>query len=190
MVVLYAVSQVSRHIQPPAVHIVGRGYPLAADFQYIVLQLLRALVVQLGQGVVPPPAVVTSVVGPARVPALEKFKEIPVGAVRGDISSLFIPLLALVDPFPVHPLVKRTTMVKNAVEDDFHSPPVKLFHKLDKKLVTGLQVFPVRHPLLIFRRIYIFLHAHRERLSAVLHDDTKMRVNVVVVLDIVLVVGR
>lgn len=30
----------------------------------------------------------------------------------------------------------------------------------------------------------------RERLSAVLHDDPKMRVNVVVVLDIVLVVGR
>lgn len=51
-----------------------------------------------------PPAVVIRIIGPAVL--IVKFEKAPVGAVCGDIGSLFIARLVLIDPLPVQPFVK------------------------------------------------------------------------------------
>ena len=68
--------QVRGDVQPPAVRVVGRGDPFAPDLQDVIAQVLRLLVVELGQGPEIPPAVVAVIVWPL-VPVKEKI--IPVG---------------------------------------------------------------------------------------------------------------
>ena len=58
VVELLGVAQVCSHVQTPAVHAVGRLYPMAGDVHDLLLQLLGLLVVELGQGLKAAPAVV------------------------------------------------------------------------------------------------------------------------------------
>ena len=57
-------SQISRHIQPPPVCIKGRRYPFFCNFKDIIAELLAALIVQLRQRVVSPPAFIAAIIGP------------------------------------------------------------------------------------------------------------------------------
>ena len=57
-------AQISCHIQPPSVRVVGRRDPFFPDGQNLLLQFLRGFVIQFGQSIDPPPAVVMPVVRP------------------------------------------------------------------------------------------------------------------------------
>ena len=58
MVVLLTLSKVCRHVQSPAIHIKRRGDPFCRNVQYVFFQLWRRLIVQLRQGIMPPPSVI------------------------------------------------------------------------------------------------------------------------------------
>ena len=104
MVVIGSVPDVGCHVQAPAVRIVGGRYPFSAYVEYVFHELAAALVVELWQRGMAPPAVVELIVGPGVL--IVEFKEIAVRTVRIDVGSLFIGVLMLVDPLAVEPFVK------------------------------------------------------------------------------------
>ena len=134
-----------------------------------------------------PPAVVIRIIGPAVL--IVKFEKAPVGAVCGDIGSLFIARLVLIDPLPVQPFVKGAAVVENAVQNDFHSTFVGLLHEMGQKLVAGFQIFRIRHTLNVFGRMGIIIIPGGQALPAVVNDLPKMRVYGIIVLNIILMVG-
>ena len=81
-------------------------------------------------------------------------------------------------------------MVENSVEDHPHPAPVHFFHKTGKKLVARLQVPDIPGPFLIFARVDIVLRAFRQRLASVFHDPAVMRINIIIILYVIFVIGR
>ena len=101
---LSGMPKIGRHVQAPSIHIKGGRHPFFRDLHNIFIQLRRFLVIQLGEGAVPPPAVVIAVIRPCFV--VIKFKKRVKRAVLRDVGSRFIAALALIDPFPVQPFIK------------------------------------------------------------------------------------
>ena len=139
MVKLRAVAQIRRHVQPPAVRIVRRGYPFSADIKHIIQKLSGIFIVQLRQRVMSPPAVIGTIVG--EFIFIMELKIIVVRAILINIGALFISGRILINPFPVQPFVKRPAVIEHAVQNNSHAPSVRFFHYLGKKFVTGLQIF-------------------------------------------------
>ena len=138
----------------------------------------------------PPPANKTSIAGPCLIPDVIKEEEITVRTLRAHISPLRIFRLLVIDPFPVHPLIERTAVIKHAVNDHPHPPAVHLLHKPGKKFIDRLQIQYVACPDLIFLSMYIIQDSLRQRFPTILHDLPIMRIYVIIVLRIILVVGR
>ena len=65
-----------------------------------------------------------------------------------------------------------------------------LFHKLNKKFIAGFQILFVRHSFLIFRGIGIFMIALCQYIPAVFNNYSIMRINVIIILNVVFVIGR
>ena len=149
MVKIIAVAQICSYIQSPAVYVIRRRNPFSAHIKDRPAKLLRFFVVQLWQGIMGPPAVVGWIIGPA-VLILEA-EERTIRAVRRNIGPLFVAFLIFVDPFPVHPFIKGSAMVKYPIQDHFHSSSVNFLHKLLKKLITGLQIPFIGHTADIFK---------------------------------------
>ena len=92
MVVFRGVAQVGCHIQTPSVNGIRRGHPLPCNIQYILYQLVGIFIIQLGQGIMPPPAVIGCVARPRLVPLVIKMEKAVVRAVLGFIGPrLIIP---------------------------------------------------------------------------------------------------
>ncbi len=65
VVCLLRMPQISRHIQPPAVNAVRRLKPFFSNPEYILAQLVRALIIQLGKRGMIPPSLIGFVIRPA-----------------------------------------------------------------------------------------------------------------------------
>ena len=134
-----------------------------------------------------PPAVVGIVAGPCVI--LIELKKRMVRAVLRDVRPSFIVAGHLVKQFSVQPFVKGTAVIKHAVQDDLHPPAVNLSHKPCKKCVTGLQILLCRASYHILGRLAVIGGPALQRLSAVLHNHAVMRINMVIILAVILVIG-
>ena len=65
-------------------------------------------------------------------------------------------------------------MVHDAVHDHTHTAAMDLFHKLDKKLIGCLQIFFV---------------GNAGGIVAILDDDTVVRIDIIVILGVILMIG-
>ena len=143
MVKFIAVAQICCHIQSPSIYIIRRRNPFPAYVKDCLTKFLRSFIIQFRQRIVSPPAIISRIIWPAVL--IPETEERTVRAVRRNISSLFVSFLVFIDPFSVHPFIKRSTVVKYPIQNHFHSSPVDLFHKFPEKLVAGLQIPFIGH---------------------------------------------
>ena len=181
------VAQVRCHIKAPAVSVKGLGNPLARDVQDIFLQQGAALVIQLGQRVMPPPAVIERIIGPLMF--ICKMEERSVRTVGRHIGAFLISGLIFVDPLPVHPFVEGPAVIEHAVQDHSHAPSVTLLHKSLEDPVGVFQVFHAGHTADISARAGIVLLTPAQHISLVTDKLPQMRIDVIIILYVVLMVG-
>ena len=81
-------------------------------------------------------------------------------------------------------------MVKHTVQNDFHSPLMYFFHKMGKKLIGGFQILFVHDTFNIFGGMGIVLIPFLQYLSAIFLNNSKMWVDIIIVLCIVFVIRR
>ena len=135
-----------------------------------------------------PPAFVGIIVRPSVL--ISEQEEIPVRTVRCQVSPRLIPAVLLIDLLPVHPFIEGTAVVEHAVQDDPHPPLMDLLHKAGKKLIAGLQIFPVRGAHGIPLRIPVVRRVSRHKPALIFYDHAVMRIDVLVILTVVLMVRR
>ena len=135
-----------------------------------------------------PPSIVIRVVRPCLV--VIEFEKTAIRTVCGNISSRFIPFLILINLLTVHPFIKGTAVVEHTVQDHFHAPAVNFFNQLNKKSVAGLQVCFVGYSFDVFRSMGIDRIPVLQSLATVAYDLSIVRINVIIILDIVFMVGR
>ena len=188
MIEIFGVPEVCRHVEPPAVAVIRRADPLLPDTQDIVLEGLGALIIQLGQSVVAPPAVVIPVVRPL---APEELEVVMVGGILADIGSGLIVPVAFVDFFPVQPLVEGAAVVEDPVQDDLDALAVGQGDEVGEIGIGHLEILLIRNACNVLRRVGIVRIPVRNGLPAVVYNLRIMGVDVVVVLNVVLVIrGR
>ncbi len=181
-------SQICGHIQTPAVCVIGRGNPLPSNIKNIIHQLSGTFVIQFRQRIVSPPAVISSVVGP--LITVIKMKIILIRTVSRNIGSFFVSGSVFIDPSPVHPLIKRTAMIKNAVQNHFDPASMRLLHQFCKKGITGVKVFPVRYPVDVSCRLTVFRSAVLQQFSPIVYDLSQMGINIIIILYIIFMIRR
>ena len=135
-----------------------------------------------------PPAIVSAIVWPFIF--IMEFEKAMILTVFGLISARLIAADLLINPLPVQPFIEGTAVVEDTINDHLHAPAVYLIHKLGEKCIAGLQIFPSSRTQLILGRFRIVLGLGIRQLSAVLHDFSVMRVDMVIILGVILVVGR
>ncbi len=116
-----------------------------------------------------------------------KREERPVGALLRAVGAVLKAFGISVDALAVHPFVERSAVVENAVDNDAHAVLVRLRNQLCKELVTGLEVFAGGHAGNVLRGMRICRVALREADGRVLDDHAEMRIDVVVILNVILV---
>ena len=67
-----------------------------------------------------------------------ELKKAVIRAVSTDKCAFFVARLIFIDPFPVQPFVKGAAVVENAVQNDFHSTPVRFLDHPAEQLVARL----------------------------------------------------
>ena len=174
VVKIRGMAQIRRHIQPPAVRIEGWRNPFGGNPHDIFIQLPGAFIIQLRQRIMPPPAVISGVIGE------------PVFVYK---SALGIPFPSFINTFPVQPFVKGTAVVEYTVNDNPHASPVGFLHNLNKKLVAGLQVLLIRNTVDITAGEAVLMLPVRQKLPFLADDFPHMGINIIVILYIVFMVG-
>ena len=137
-----------------------------------------------------PPSVIVFIIRPRFLSFIKKMKEISVRALRTDISTFFVFRLRFINSFSVHPLIERAAVIEYSVKDHPHAPCVHLLHQFCKQAVACLQIPNVPCPILIFCRSGIVLFSFWKNLSSVVCNHAVMRVDVVIILNIILVIRR
>ena len=135
-----------------------------------------------------PPAVIEFIVRPAVF--IMELKKAVIRAVSTDKCAFFVARLIFIDPFPIQPFVKGSTMVKYTVQDHFHASFVDRFHQLDEQLIAGFQIFFVGHTVNISFGMGIVFVPVCQQIALVMNDLSKMRIHIVIILNVILVVRR
>ena len=187
VVKIIAVSQICSHIQSPSIYVIWWRNPFPANIKDCPAKFLRSFVIQLRQSIMGPPAVIGGIIWPAIL--ILEAEERTIRAVRRNIGSFFVSFLIFIDPFSVHPFIKRSTVVKYPVQDHFHSSPVDLFHKLPEKLVAGLKIPFIGHTADILKRMAVIPVSGAQKAVTVLHDLSDMRIDMIIVLAVIFVVA-
>ena len=178
VVELPGLPQVSGHVQPPAVDGERGPRPLLRHLQYGLAQGAGLLVVELGQGVHVPPAMV--------VPLVLEREVAPVRALHVAVCAL----VGVIDALAVQPAVEGAAVVEHAVQYDLHAPAVQLPAELGEPLVAGRQVGDAGGAADVLGGLHVVADVRLQRRAAVAGDDRQVRVHVVVVLGVVLVRRR
>ena len=79
-------------------------------------------------------------------------------------------------------------MIKHTVQNDPHATPVQLFDQTDKELIRCFQVRLVRHACDIPGCIFILRLPVFHQLTIIFDDLSKMRIDIIIVLNIVFVI--
>jgi len=104
------------------------------------------------------------------------------------ISALVEALASLIYSLAVKPFIKRATVVEYTINYYLDISSVSLLDKLCKELIARLKIRIVRYSLLVLGRIVIASGIIRKRLAAIIYNNAKMRVNIVIILNIILMV--
>ncbi len=188
MVKLRRQPQIRCHIQTPSVYVIRGRNPLPGNPHNVIVKLLRSLIGKLGECIVSPPAVIKGIVGPLVL--IVKFEKTPVWAVRRNVGTFFVVFVTLIKPLAIQPFIKRSAVVKYTVQHYPDPPLVHLFHKTGKKFIAGFQILFMNYPLNVFAGLLVILLPFLENLSAVLTDHRKVRINIIIILTVIFVVGR
>ena len=81
-------------------------------------------------------------------------------------------------------------MVKYTVQDHFHASFVDRLHQLDEQLIAGFQIFFVGHTVNISFGMGIVFVPVCQQIALVMNDLSKMRIHIVIILNVILVVRR
>ncbi len=187
MVIFRRMPQIRRHIQPPSVHVIWRRYPFTGNMHYIFKQIFRTFVIQFGKCVMPPPSVIRMVIRPCFL--FVEIKIIMVRAFPVHISPLFVPFRVLINPLSIHPLIKGTTMVKHAIQNDPHTPSMGFRHYFGKQFIACLQIRLVCNTVNIPLGKTVFM-PRLQQLPFVHNYFPEMRVYIIIILNIVFMIGR
>ena len=123
MVEALGMPEIRRHIKAPSVAVIRRRNPFLSDLEDLVLQFLRALIIQLRQGVKAPPLLIIVVIRPA---VRRKIKKFSVRTVCGLVRPRRILSAPGIDALAVHPPVKRSAVIENTVQNHPHACLVHL----------------------------------------------------------------
>ena len=134
-----------------------------------------------------PPSRIMGIVRPR---LLSKVKEVPIRAALRHIGSLCIARCILVNPLSVQPFMKGTAMIKHAVQNHLHPATVNLFHQSRKKGIAGIQILLLADAADITGSLGIIRISRCETLSFVQKNHAVMRVDIVVILTVILMIGR
>ena len=97
--------------------------------------------------------------------------------------------LAQVDALIIHPFVEGTAVIEHAVQDDPHVPAVQLLAETGKEIVALFQILHGGDPADIPGRIAVMLFPGLHGELDIVHDDAKVRINMLVILGIVFMTG-
>ena len=140
---LLGMPKIRRDIQTPAVRVKGRRDPLGRNAQDLLHQLLRSLVIEFGQRLIAPPAVIYRRLGPV---LLYKLKKVVIGRILPLIGAGGVPLSPGINTVPIHPIVRGPAVIEDPVNDHPHPAGMGLPHEIGKQPVTRLQIFRTRDP--------------------------------------------
>ena len=135
----------------------------------------------------PPPALIGRIVRPCIL--ILKPEISAVIAVFVDIRAILIHRILVVDLLSVHPFVERAAVVKHTIQNHADSARMCFLHKLYKQLVARLKILSGSHTLLIFRRFAVVPVARRETFTAILDDPAVVRIDIVIILAVIFMVG-
>ena len=186
MIILRWITEICRYVQPPSICIVRRRYPFLSDPKNIITQAFRVFIIPLRQCIMSPPAIIILIIRPIFWKELEKTA---IRTLLIHISSRFIVFLTLIDPLSIHPLIEGTAMVKNTVQDNFHTPSMNFFYKLYKKFIAGFQIFFVRNTADIAAGMTIVHVPLNQNIPLIINNSAKVRIHIIIILNIIFVIG-
>ena len=67
---------------------------------------------------------------------------------------------------------------------------MNFFHKIGKKSIRSLQIFLIYHTLAVFCRVAVVIVTIRQRLTTIFDNHCKMRIDIIVILCVILMIGR
>ena len=108
MIIITGVAKISCNIKTPAINIVRRADPFLSDCQYLVFQLLGALIVELWKSVIAPPLLISVILRPGLVRIVTEGEIIMIRTILQLICTGLIIvglILVVVKIGLVHPLV-------------------------------------------------------------------------------------
>ena len=135
-----------------------------------------------------PPSVISRIIRKTTV--VFKLEKIMIRTVCRNICPLLIPGRIFINPLSVQPFIERTTVIEYAVQNHTHSTPVCLFHQFHKKCIAGFQICRICHTCNIAGSLTVVSFATFQKISLVFYNLSDMRINVLIILNIILMIGR
>ena len=137
-----------------------------------------------------PPSIITGILRPLTVIIIVEQEIVPVWALCAHICPRLISFHLIINHFPIHPFVKRTTMIEYSVNNYSHSATVDLFNQPDKQLIAGFQIFFVRCTNPVFISVIITLFPGFQKSTAICHYLSNMWINIIIILRVIFMIGR
>ena len=107
-----------------------------------------------------------------------------------NIGPLLISGRILVNSLPIQPFIERAAVIKNAVQNDLHASSVRFLHDFCKKPVACFQILFIGNAVNISGGKSVLCLPVFQQISLIMYNFTKMRIYIVIVLNIILMVGR
>ena len=146
------------------------------------------LIIKLRKCIMPPPAVIRTVIWPSVI--VMKLEIIMIFAVLRDIGAFFVSFRMFVDPLSIHPFIKGATVIEYSVQNNLHASSVRFFHYFRKKSIACLQIILIGYSVYISCGKTVLMLIVSKQLSFVMNDPAEMRINIVIILNIILMIGR
>jgi len=134
-----------------------------------------------------PPSVIVPVIRPVFT---VEIKKVPIRTVAAHIRPFGIIRVLIVNMLTVHPFIKRTAVVKHAIENNLHAPAVDFLCQPGKKRITGFQIPAVRHSGNKPSRALVGRFTIRQTVPLVINYFPVMRIHIIIILYIILVIRR
>ena len=113
-----------------------------------------------------------------------------IGAVDALVGTRLETGFSEIYPFMIHPLIEGTAVIEYAVQDNLHSPAVKLLTEGGKERIAFLQVFLTGDAADILGRITVMLFPGLHDMIHIVGNHAEVGINMLIVLAIVLMAGR
>ena len=137
-----------------------------------------------------PPAFIIVIVRPVFSFSAIKVKVISIWAFGRNIRTRLITFYVMINIFPIHPFVKRATVIKDSIQNYFHSSFVDFLNQFCKVFVTGFQILPICCSYTIFFSRSVISFPPLQQIPTIIFNDGNMRIYIVIILCIIFVIRR